>query len=466
MLLSITTTHYPATDLGYLLHKHPSRFQSFSLAFGKAYVFYPQAEKHLCTAVLLLDIDPIGLVRGHKKGQNAGFSLYQYVNDRPYVASSFLSVAIAQVYGTALSGRCKNKPELVNTPIPIKVKLAVIPDASGGDLLYRLFEPLGYDVKLIGSPLDNRFPDWGESKYFTVELSKSIKLSELLTHLYVLIPVLDNFKHYWVGDAEVEKLLERGEGWLSGHPECDLITRRYLKFQRSLTQAAFMQLMADDTPDIDQQDAAFSAEEGELENTISLNEQRLNSVFSILKASSAKRVLDLGCGEGKLIKKLIQDPQFVEIAGFDVSYRVLEKAKEHLHLDRLPPKQQERIKLWHGSLNYKDKRLIGFDAAAAVEVIEHFDISRLKTFEQIIFKYAKPTTILITTPNAEYNVKFETLPVDQFRHKDHRFEWTRSEFQAWANQVSEKYGYSVKYLAIGPEEDDVGAPGQMGVFTR
>jgi 3' terminal RNA ribose 2'-O-methyltransferase Hen1 len=466
MLLTITTTHTPATDLGYLLHKHPARCQSFSLSFAKAHVFYPVSEEKQCTAALLLDIDPVGLVRGRGKGRNQGFALQQYVNDRPYVVSSFLSVAIAQVYGTALAGRCKDRPELVNTAIPLQARLAVVPDSSGGDLLKRLFEPLGYAVTLQGYALDERFSDWGSSRYFTVDLQAITRLADLLTHLYVLIPVLDNYKHYWVGDDEVDKLLKRGEGWLAAHPDRELITQRYLKYRRSLTQAALERLLADETLDITEVESSQAEAEFELEKPLSVHEQRLNSVLAALKASGAERVLDLGCGEGMLLQMLIREKQFTEIAGLDISYRALEKAKARLHLDRLPEKQRERIQLWHGSLTYRDKRLDDFDAAAVVEVIEHLDPARLGAFERVLFKHARPKTIVITTPNAEFNVNFETLPAGQFRHRDHRFEWSRAEFQSWANQIADQYGYSVKFLPIGPRDPNVGPLSQMGVFSR
>ena len=466
MLLTITTTHTPATDLGYLLHKHPARYQTFPLTFGQAHVFYPQADEAECTAAMLLDVDPIGLVRGRGRGRNSNFSLQQYVNDRPYVASSFLSVALAQVYGTALSGQCKARPELVQTAIPFRAKLAVVPDGSGGELLKRLFEPLGYTVTLQGHPLDPQFPDWGDSPYFTVELSGTVRLAALLAHLYVLIPVLDNHKHYWVGDAEVEKLLKKGAGWLSSHPERRIITRRYLKYKYSLTQTALRRLMADETTDLDQLDSDQTAAEARLEKPLSLHEQRLNSVVAVLKAGRAKRVLDLGCGEGKLLRKLMAERQFTEIAGLDISYRALEIAKERLHLERLPEKQQERLQLWHGSLTYRDDRLSGFDAAAVVEVIEHLDQARLSAFERVLFAHARPGLVVITTPNAEYNVKFETLPAGQFRHRDHRFEWSRQEFQTWAQRVADRYGYTVKFLPIGPEDGAVGGPSQMGIFSQ
>lgn len=455
MLLSITTTHVPATALGYLLHKHPDRFQSFELSFGSARVFYPEASSERCTAALLLDIDPVGLVR---KQRGDGFRLEQYVNDRPYVASSFLSVAIAKIFGTALSGQCKNQPELAQTPIPLTAKLSVLPCKSGETFLRQLFEPLGYIVTVQPHALDEKFPDWGESPYFTVELQNTIRLQDLLSHLYVLIPVLDDEKHYWVGDEEVDKLLRHGEGWLSTHPEQQQITKRYLKRQGYLVRTAIAQLVTEDNPD-DELEVA-------VEKPISLKQQRLEAVLTALKACGAKRVVDLGCGEGQLLKLLLQDKSFIEIVGMDVSYRSLDIAQERLHFDNLPEQQRQRIKLIQGSLTYRDKRLNGYDAATVVEVIEHLDSSRMASFERVLFEFAKPNTVIITTPNVEYNVKFKNLPAGKFRHKDHRFEWTRSEFQAWAKRVAESFGYTVQFLPVGLEDAEVGAPTQMGVFSR
>ncbi|MCB0189276.1 MAG: 3' terminal RNA ribose 2'-O-methyltransferase Hen1, partial [Caldilineaceae bacterium] len=279
MLLTITTTHQPATDLGYLLYKHPARVQTFNLAFGEAHVFYPETSEDRCTAALLLDINPVGLVRGKKD-----FALSQYVNDRPYVASSFLSVAIAQVYRSALNGTCKDRPELVQTPIPLEVTISVLPSRGGAELLTRLFEPLGYTVSAEPHVLDPNFPDWGMSPYYTLTLQQTIRLADLLSHLYVLIPVLDNDKHYYVGDGEVNKLLAKGEGWLSGHPEKELITRRYLKHQRSLQRAALEQLVEDAADTLDQDEEEIAAEDQliEPEAKMSLHQQRLGAVLAAL----------------------------------------------------------------------------------------------------------------------------------------------------------------------------------------
>lgn len=466
MLLTITNTHPPATDLGYLLHKNPVRPQSFDLSFGRAHVFYPEVSAERCTAALLLDVDPVGLVRNRRGPAGEGAMLEQYVNDRPYVASSFLSVAISQVFGSALAGRSKERPELAATPLPLRAKLAVLPCRGGEDFLRRLFEPLGYAVRAQRHVLDEKFPEWGESVYLTVELGADVRLRDLLTHLYVLVPVLDNDKHYWVGDDEVEKLLRHGSGWLAAHPERELIANRYLKHRRSLAREALARLVDEEAPDPDAAAEIHAHEEAAIEERLSLNEQRLGAVMAALKNSGAKRVLDLGCGEGRLLQALLKDAAFAEVVGLDVSHRALERAQERLHLDRLPPKQRERIKLRQGALTYRDRRLAGYDAAAAVEVIEHLDPPRLAAFERVLFEFARPGTAVLTTPNAEYNIKFENLPAGKLRHRDHRFEWRREEFQAWARAVAQRFDYSVRFLPVGPEDSIVGAPTQMGVFTR
>lgn len=464
MLLTISTTYSPATDLGYLLHKHPARIQSFALTFGQAYVFYPESDIEKCTAALLLDVDSVGLVR-RPHGQSAeNFALAQYVSDRPYVASSFLSVAIARVFGSALSGKCKERPQLAETEIPLNVKLSVLPCRGGGTLLKRLFEPLGYTVEAEQHGLNPQFPDWGQSRYFSVTLENTCRLSELLTHLYVLMPVLDDEKHYWVGGAEIEKLLKHGNNWLTAHPEQESIVRRYLKHQRKLTREALAQLREEDAQETGEVSQARG--EAQVEEQLGLNEVRLATVAEILKGSGAKRVLDLGCGEGKLLRKLLAEKQFEEIVGMDVSHRILKIARERLDYDRLPEKQKNRIRLFQGALGYRDKRLAGYDAAAIIEVIEHLDPPRLTVFERIIFEFACPRTVVLTTPNIEYNVKFENLQAGSFRHGDHRFEWTRNEFQSWAVGVAKRFGYAVIFHPIGPEAEGVGPPTQMAVFTR
>jgi 3' terminal RNA ribose 2'-O-methyltransferase Hen1 len=464
MLLTITTTHQPANDLGYLLHKHPERFQSFDLSFGKAHVYYPEVAVARCSACLLLEVDPIGIVRGKKPDQS--FLLAQYVNDRPYAASSFLSVAISQVFGSALQGRCKDRPELVSTAIPLTARIDVLPVRGGERFLRAVFEPLGYEVDAVRYPLDEKFPEWCDSPYFSVEIRKATTLAEVLTHLYVLVPVFDGKKHYFVGEDEMEKLLAKGEGWLAQHPEKDEIARRYLRYQPSLYRMALARLVQEEEPREADEDDQRPQEQAEqmLEKPLSLNEQRLGAVVAALRACGAKRVLDLGCAAGSLLRELLQDRQFEEIVGMDVSIRSLEAAQRRLKLDRLSPTQASRVKLLHGSLMYRDRRLEGFDAAAVVEVVEHLDPPRLSAFERVLFEFAKPRTVVLTTPNRECNVKWETLGAGRFRHPDHRFEWTRQEFHEWADGISRRFSYTVRFVPVGPEDEKLGPPTQMGIF--
>ncbi len=460
MILTISTTYQPARDLSFLLHKHPDKLQSVELSNGHAHIFYPDATDDKCTVALLLDIDPIGLVR-NSGGQDDSFLLMNYVNDRPYVASSFMSVAIAKAFSTAMNGTCSKRPELVDQVMPFEIKISVLSAPKGGEILIRkLFEPLGYRVELERHILDAKFVDWGMSKYFTARLTNQLTVKEVLSHLYVLIPALDSEKHYWVGQHEVEKLLEKGKGWLKDHPEREQITRRYLKGIGGLARNAMKRLM----------EGEEIAEPEESEEIVSqaketLHYKRLKVVAEELVASGAKSVVDLGCGEGKLLRMLLQGKQFARILGMDVSFRELEKASQRLRFDEMAPKQKERIELVQGALTYRDKRLSGFDSAAIVEVIEHLEPNRLKAFERVVFEFARPKTIVLTTPNKEYNVLFEKMEADQMRHADHRFEWTREEFESWAKQVATRFTYKVAFKPIGDVDENVGAPSQMAIFS-
>lgn len=461
MILTITTTHVPATDMGYLLHKHPDKFQSIKLSMGQAHIFYPESSPEKSTIALALDINPIDMVRSGRNLSGKGFTLGQYVNDRPYVASSFMAVALSKAFSTAMNGNCKDKPEMVKTPMPLMVKIAVVAAPKGGELLIRkLFQPLGYEVKLERHILDEKFPDWGESKYFTVELKHNITIEELLAHLYVLLPVLDNDKHYYVSKAEIDKLLDRGKGWLSTHPEKNQIVNRYLIHLKSLSRQAIEKLKEAVEVDVEKEIAAAEPKE----KKISLHQLRLNTVLEKLVKSGAKSVIDLGCGEGKLLKLLLKHKQFSTITGTDISIHELNKAKEKLYWDEMAPRQKERINLFQGALTYKDKRLEGYDAAAIVEVIEHLDEERLEAFARVIFEFAKPKTVVLTTPNGEYNVLYENMAPGTMRHTDHRFEWTRKEFESWATTVAKNNNYQVEIFPLGPEDEKVGAPSQMGVF--
>jgi 3' terminal RNA ribose 2'-O-methyltransferase Hen1 len=500
VLLTITTTRAPATDLGYLLHKHPGRVQSFEVASGTAYVCYPEAGDDRCTAALLLEVDPVGLVRG------PGDGITHYVNDRPYAASSLLAVALKGVFGTALTGRCDARPELAATAIPLEIRVPSLRCNGGAELAARVFGPLGWEVSAETVPLDP--PSWGTSAYLDLRLAGTVRLADALNHLYVLLPVLDDAKHYWVSTDEVDKLVRAGAGWLAGHPEKTLITSRYLAHRRHLTKSALARLADADDLDVAELDNAVpdepvveeaaaeeaAAAEAAAAEAVAAEPElagppaaplvvlRRAAVLEVLRESGAHTVADLGCGEGALTAALLRDSRFSQIVAVDVSARALQIAARRLRLDWMPPagfrqqespagfRQQEggsrraRLKLFQSSLIYRDERLAGLDAAVLMEVIEHVEPDRLGAVERVVFGFAAPGMVVVTTPNREYNAEFG-MPEGALRHRDHRFEWTRAEFAGWASRVAGEYGYAVRFAGVGTVSESAGAPTQMAVFT-
>ncbi|MFE6859291.1 3' terminal RNA ribose 2'-O-methyltransferase Hen1 [Nocardia sp. NPDC057668] len=525
MLLTITCTRpdgaaWAADELGFLLHKNPARVQTFEQSYGVAHVLYPEATAERCTAALLLEIDPVRLVRGKTRG-TPEFSLAQYVNDRPYAASSLLAVAIAQVFGSAMHGRCAQRPELAETALPLRVELPAVPCKGGTEWAERVFAPLGWTVTATALPLDPAFPDWGDSHYVRLELTGVLRLSDALSHLYVLLPALDGAKHYYLDAAEIDKLLRFGAGWLESHPDREWITRRYLTRRHTLVRTALARLAELDDAEPEEFDAVDTSTD-ETETTVpeaiskqeqdaqaesrptpgtsttgtsaataagepsgdvadgagvtaggesegsgrgpSLGVQRRAAVLGALRAAGAGRVLDLGCGEGALLLELAAAREFGEIVGVDVSVRALKIAERRLR--RLPEFQARRVSVRQGALTYTDASLRGYDAAVLMEVIEHVDEPRLGALEQAVFGAAAPGAVVVTTPNGEYNELYETLPAGAFRHSDHRFEWSRTEFAAWAGRVCENYRYTVRFEPVGPVDAERGAPTQLALFTK
>jgi 3' terminal RNA ribose 2'-O-methyltransferase Hen1 len=458
MFISIATTHRPATDLGFLLMKHPQHVHETELTFGRATVFYPEASEERCEAALILDVDPVGLVRGRGEGDGL---LSQYVNDRPYVVSSFMSVALTRVFRTAMTGVSRERQEVADAAMPLEIRMSPLPVRSGVELVSRLFEPLGWQVQVERIPGKS-----GSSRYADVRLTGTMRLAVALGHIYVLIPVLDEEKHYWVGDDEVEKLLSRAEAWLPTHPERETIVRRYLKGRRNLMRQALARL-APEEAEVEARSTELALQQEEvLETPLRLHDLRLDTVTNILAEAGARVVVDLGCGEGKLLQRLVRDKRFEQIIGLDASVRELEKASARLKLDMATGPEEGRVTLLHGALTYRDERWHAADAAALVEVIEHMEPGRLPALEGVVFGAARPRLVVLTTPNAEYNALFPTLPAGEFRHKDHRFEWTRAQFQDWANGVAVRHGYDVSFSGIGEEHPEFGAVSQMAVFTR
>ena len=455
MLLTINYTGENTKDIGFLLHKNPSRPQVFELNYGKAYVFYPEVSYESTTVALLLDIDPIDLVRG-KSGDSSG--LFDYVNDRPYVSSSFLSTAISKVFGTAMTGRSKEMQQLADTPLMLKTKVHMLA-ASNKNMLSEIFEPLGYTVEVEGYLNDDKFLEWGNSKYITLTITGKQLLKDLLNHLYVLIPVFDTQKHYYISSEEIEKLFKHGEGWLKDHPRCEYITARYLNHRKSLIHKALTKLSDEET-------GSDGDNNEPVENKLNLNQVRLKTVLNEVKASGAQTVIDMGCGEGNLLRLLVREKQFTKVTATDVSFTALERLKEKLKVDKMHESMQQKLDIFQSSLTYRDARFSGFDCACVVEVIEHMEQNRLRAFERVLFEFARPKTAIITTPNVEYNINYVNMKEGAMRHNDHRFEWTREQLKDWATMICETYKYSVDFKEIGDKDEKNGAPTMMGVFKR
>ncbi|MEU4396185.1 3' terminal RNA ribose 2'-O-methyltransferase Hen1 [Kribbella sp. NPDC023855] len=498
MFLTIATrstgAEVPATDLGFLLHKNPARPQSVEVAGGVAHVVYPEATAERCTAAVLLEVDPIALVRSGKGRAAEGFTLGQYVNDRPYAASSLLAVALGKLFRTAMNGRCDARPELAAQSIPLEIHIPALPCRGGVALAGRFFEPLGWSVDARPIALDPEIPSWGDSRYVDLHLTGVLRLADALNHLYVLLPVLDDTKHYWVGTDEIDKLIRAGEGWLANHPEKALISRRYLAHRRNLTDTA-LERMAEADGDLLHEEPATEvgdnlpasadptvAAAGAPPNPstspetpagiagdaapLSLGVQRREAVLEVLREVGGRRVGDLGCGEGVLVGELLKDGRYDQVVATDVSSRALGFAERRLHVGEMSDRQRERLRLFQSSVTYADARLAGLDAAVLMEVVEHVDPPRLPALAKAVFGAARPGAVVVTTPNSEYNVRFETLPAGEFRHPDHRFEWTRIEFQTWAESVCTSYGYSVEFRPVGPDDPEVGPPTQLALFRR
>ncbi|MEE2036438.1 3' terminal RNA ribose 2'-O-methyltransferase Hen1 [Nocardiopsis sp. CT-R113] len=374
MLLTITTTANPATDLGFLLHKHPDRAQGFEQSFGTAHVFYPEATEERCTAALLLDVDAQALLRARTSVSSPDFSLAQYVNDRPYATSSLFTVALGRVFRSALRGVCAPRPALASTPLPLELRMPAVPCRAGAERARALFEPLGWAVDAAPVPLDPGLPGWGDSHYLTLALTGTMRLSEALSHLYVLLPAMDGSKHYWVDRSEVDKLLRAGGlpgaaprtdadgpppageadgaavppaeapatgggdgpvadvGWLAGHPERDWITRRYLNRRDAYVRTAMARFAeAEDTAEdaddpVVEEVAADPAAGAGGERAPRLADQRAGAVMAVLDAENATSVIDLGCGSGRLLERLAGDRSLTRLTGVDVSAVTLEHA--------------------------------------------------------------------------------------------------------------------------------------------
>jgi 3' terminal RNA ribose 2'-O-methyltransferase Hen1 len=457
MLITLTAHTHDAPDLGYLFAKHPGSVFTRDFSAGRVWAFYPAVAEDHITIALLTEIDPIALVRGSA-------TLDQYVNDRPYVASSLTSVALGTAFASALAGTTKEHADRLAERITWEITIPVVSCAAGADFITSIFAPLGYTVTTDQLPLDPDLPSLGASDLYRVTLIGTQTVQAALSHLYVLLPVLDDSKHYYVDKQEVTKLQTHGDAWLAQHPERATIARRYLRNQRDLVAEALARLAEDTPPETVLADAANDIPPAPADALPSLHQQRLDAVMAAVRAVGATSLADLGCGEGRLLEMALREPTLTRILGMDVATAVLARAARRLHLDELSDAQRDRVTLTQGSLLYRDRRLAGFDVATLVEVIEHLDPPRLGAMEAVVFGQARPRRAIITTPNRDYNARYPLG--ERLRHTDHRFEWSRAEAHTWASHIAATYPYTFTHSDLGPAEPDIGAPSQMLIFDR
>jgi len=438
----------PATDLGFLLHKHPDRVQRFATTQGEATVFYPVAEADRCRVVLHVD------GRGARVDTHADVD--RYVNTIPYAASTRLVVAIGKVFGDAIAGRCTSRAELVDHAWNVTVLIPSVP-ARGELRPADVFGPLGWSVTARAEPLMPA--DWGDSDFATLTLSGRFTVRDSLRHIAVALPALAGDKHYFVDDDEVDKLLRLGDGWLADHPRRDAIVRGYLKNLGGLTTEALTRLGSDrvDQESADDETRAVETRRRSPDTRQTLADERVGWVAEIIRGTQARSVLDVGCGEGRLLDALSADSVATRLAGVDVSTDELHSAARRLE-------RRRGIELWQSSLLYTDERCRGFDVVVLMEVIEHIDPGRLPVAVDSVFDTMQPGAVIVTTPNAEYNPVYGLD--NSFRHPDHRFEFTRDEFETWCGRVAADYSYEVALSGIGQFVDGVGTPTQSAVFRR
>ncbi len=338
MLLHISTGHRPL-DLPWLLAKNPANAHRFDLSVGEAHVLFEECSETRCALCLYVEVDAVGLVRGRKRGD--ALSLGAYVNERPYAGGTLLGIALNRAFRSALAGKCKDRPELLELEWPLEIRIPTLRVRGSERFLRACFEPLGYQVQVDNVPLDPNFEDWGPSRFMDTTLRIEASPRAVLSHLVVLLPVLADDKHYWVSTAEVDKLMAKGGAWLAEHPEHEQITSRFLKGQRSLVRQALERLVGAEA------EADAQAAEDALERPMTLNQRRMQ-VFAEVLGEQPGSVIDLGCGEGRLLYRLAKDKRFTRVTGADVSARALEIAERRV--ERIPERLKPRVSLIQAAL--------------------------------------------------------------------------------------------------------------------
>ncbi|WP_310831561.1 3' terminal RNA ribose 2'-O-methyltransferase Hen1 [Paenibacillus pedocola] len=474
MHLIIRATGTGAGMLSHLLAKNPNNLYDRTEKEARVRIVFTVSSEEETEAVIYVTPDPIELVKGDSSAHN---DITQYINDREFVTSSLFCSYIRPALGTALNG----KPKEAYMPWvgkPLKLELTFGPVASNlpDRTLEELFTALGYEVQLERGDAEYSFALKTRSSARYIKLAGEQTLQTALQQLFVLIPALDDYKHYYISDDEVDKIRRYGAGWLEEHPQRSLILKRTLRFAGAIKQYEAMaakekRSTAENSVDSEDVPAAVTVSgesavtEMQEEPKIRLNDLRYAAIAAAVEELYAKAtIVDFGSGEGKLSAKLSSVPGVREIKAVEPS-----AASQLRAMDRFAKLADKPGIIVPdpvtGSLFYFDESLRGKDVMILCEVIEHIDEYRLARVMENIFAEYAPKTLIVTTPNKDYNAVYE-MEQEELRHGDHRFEWGRKAFSVWCARWTETFDYTAELTGIGEGSVEFGYPTQMAIFTK
>ena len=446
MQLTIKATGENVKVISHLLAKNPNNIYERKNKGHFIRLFYSTFTETELDVTIFVTPDPLALI---KHTSNA-YDIVHYINDREFAVSSIFTSLIRSALGTALNGQPKEEyAKWVDTPFMFQFSFGPVVSSLSDAEIQGLFEPLGYQVDIEYGETDYSFQLKAKSTARFLTISGAVTLQKALQQLFVLIPVMDNYKHYFIDESEVEKIQRYGEGWLDTHPEREFIIRKALRFKEIYS------LMKENTE---------IEEEEKIPKSPRLNELRYDKIIETINDLPTKKsVVDFGSGEGKLAACLGFVVGVQEILAVEPSERETLKAVKRFEKIRSKEEFVEPTTMW-GSLFYYDERLENKDVIILCEVIEHIDEERLGKAMHLIVNNYKPQALIITTPNQEYNAVYDMT--DAKRHLDHRFEWTREEFEKSCEDWNHLGNYNLEFEGIGEAHEVYGHPTQMCKFVR
>ncbi|WIM41190.1 3' terminal RNA ribose 2'-O-methyltransferase Hen1 [Paenibacillus sp. PK4536] len=480
MYLTIKATGTHASMISHLLAKNPNNLYDRTEKGARIRLVYTSFQPEETEVLLFVTPDPIDLV----KGSPDHYDITQYINDRELVVSSLFCSYIRPALGTALNGKPKaDYIDWVEHPFTLHMSMGPVASDLPDSMIESLFQPLGYEVQMERGEIDYSFDLKNRSTVRHIQISGQQTLQHMLRQLYILIPVLDNYKHYYISDDEIERLQRYGEGWLSTHPQHDLIIKRSLRFAPLIKEYEQKVAKNEDITNVSTELSTHQAEASEMKSELSedqdkqydsnqteppvirLNELRYRAIVEqVSQLPQHKQIVDFGAGEGKLSVRL------GEIEGVEQIWAVEPSMQSQLRaIDRFA-KLEGRTDyvipvVTTGSLFYRDERWVDQDVIILCEVIEHINEVRLPQVIHTLFTDYRPQTLIMTTPNREYNEVYQ-MGKDEIRHTDHRFEWTRAELEQYCTQWIQDRPYTFTLSGIGEKHEQYGQPTQMVVFHR